>query len=66
MIKIRLFTSLILFFASYFLFSQEQEHIGVLMDIEIKAKSLQFRENIDFDKAQSFFRESNWDSTIVY
>jgi len=66
MIKIRLFTSLILFFASYFLFSQEQEHIGVLMDIEIKAKSLQFKENIDFDKAQSFFRESNWDSTIVY
>lgn len=66
MTKIRLFSSSILFFVSFFLFPQKQQKVGSSMDIEIKAKSRQFKENINFDKAQSFFRESNWDSTLVY
>ena len=64
MIKIKSFTS-ILFFISFFLFSQESQLVGSLMDIEIKAKSRQFK-SVNFDKAQRFFRESNWDSTLVY
>ena len=66
MIKIRLFTTSILFFVSFFVFSQEPQNIGSLMNIEIKAKSREFNENANFDKAQTFFRESNWDSTLVY
>nr|WP_315223032.1 tetratricopeptide repeat-containing sensor histidine kinase [uncultured Flavobacterium sp.] len=37
-----------------------------MIDTEVKAKSLQFKERVNFDKAQTFFRESNWDSTLVY
>ncbi|MEO8534143.1 MAG: tetratricopeptide repeat protein, partial [Flavobacterium sp.] len=66
MIKIKSFTSLILFFVSFFLFSQEQQDVVSKIDIEIKAKSLEFKENVNFDKAQTFFRSSNWDSTLVY
>lgn len=66
MIKIRVYSTSILFFISFFLFSQEQDHIGSLMDVTIKLKSRQFKENINFDKAQTFFRENNWDSTLVY
>ncbi|KUJ63814.1 histidine kinase [Flavobacteriaceae bacterium CRH] len=65
MIKIRLFITSILFFFSFFLFSQEQKN-GSLMNIEIKAKSRQFKKSISFDKAQKFYNESNWDSTLVY
>ena len=66
MIKIRLFTTSILFFVSFFVFSQEPQNVGSLMNIEIKAKSREFNEDVNFDKAQTFFRESNWDSTLVY
>jgi len=66
MIKTRLFTASILFFISFLLFSQKQEDVGTLMKIEIRAKSRQFKENINFDMAQAFFCESNWDSTLVY
>lgn len=67
MIKIRSFTSLILFFVSFPFFSQErQQNVVSLIDTEIKAKSLQFKERVNFDKAQTFFRGNNWDSTLVY
>lgn len=66
MIKIKVLITSILFFVSFFVFSQEEQHIGALMDVEIKAKSRQFKENINFNKAQIFFRERNWDSTLVY
>lgn len=66
MTKIKLFISPILFFVSFFVFSQKMENIGSLVNIKIKAKSQQFKGDINFDKAQSFFREKNWDSTLVY
>ncbi|KIC00542.1 histidine kinase [Flavobacterium sp. JRM] len=66
MIKNRLFAVSISFFLSLSLFSQEQQHVGDLMGITIKAKSEKFKENINFKKAQTFFRQSNWDSTLVY
>ena len=65
MTKIRLFITIISLFSN-FLFSQEQQNIGSLMNTEIKVKSSQFKKSINFDKAQGFFRESNWDSTLVY
>ncbi|MDW8849166.1 tetratricopeptide repeat-containing sensor histidine kinase [Flavobacterium sp. MMLR14_040] len=66
MIRIKLFATSVLLFVSFFLFSQEPQEIGSLMNIEIKAKSREFNKNINFDKAQKFFRASNWDSTLVY
>jgi signal transduction histidine kinase len=66
MIKIRLFIFSIFFFASFFLFSQERKNDGSLMNADIIKKSLEFKENVNFNKAQKFFRESNWDSTLVY
>lgn len=66
MIKIKLVITPILLFFSVFLFSQEQDNTESLIYKEIKAKSEQFKEDANFDKAQSFFKESNWDSTLVY
>lgn len=66
MTKIKLFATSILFFFTFFIFSQEPQHIGNLMGIAIKVKSQKFKENINFNKAQEFFRQSNWDSTLVY
>lgn len=66
MIKIRLFICPILFFISFCLFSQKKQSESSLMNIEVAAKSRQFKESINFDKAQKFYRESNWDSTLVY
>jgi len=63
---IRLFTISLFFFRSIFLFSQGENHSVSSMNVEIIAKSRQFRDNINFHKAQVFFRESNWDSTLVY
>jgi signal transduction histidine kinase len=66
MIRTKLFATSVLLFVSFFLFSQEPQEIGSLMNVEIKAKSREFNKNINFDKAQKFFRVSNWDSTLVY
>lgn len=66
MTKIRLLTTSILFFLSFFLFSQEQQRVGDLMCIAIEAKAQKFKERTNFNKAQTFFRQSNWDSTLVY
>jgi len=63
---IRLFTISLFFFRSIFLFSQGENHSVSSMNVEIIAKSRQFRDNTNFHKAQVFFRESNWDSTLVY
>lgn len=44
------------------LFSQKQSSL----DAEIKKKAQQYKDNPYFYKAQSFFLEKNWDSTLVY
>lgn len=66
MVQARSFAALILFFFTLSLFSQEQQDVGDLMGITIKAKSEKFKESVNFKKAQIFFRQSNWDSTLVY
>ncbi|MEA9413023.1 ATP-binding protein [Flavobacterium sp. PL02] len=66
MTKIKLFATSILFFLSFLLFSQERQDVGSLMDLAIKAKVKKFKENVNFNKAQMFFKQGNWDSTLVY
>lgn len=50
----------------FFLFSQNKKPVSDLLTIEIKAKARKYSEDINFNKAQSFFVEKNWDSTLVY
>lgn len=66
MIKIRLYIFSIILLNSFFLFSQNKYHHDKIFSIEIKAKAGQFKEDINFNKAQKFFLEKNWDSTLVY
>ncbi|KIA99332.1 histidine kinase [Flavobacterium sp. KMS] len=66
MIKIKLLVVFILLFNSFFIFSQEELPIKKLLKVEIKIKANKFKEEINFNKAVSFFIEKNWDSTLVY
>lgn len=47
-------------------FSQEKSRIGALLEIAIKEKAKKFKEEVHFNKAQSFFIDGSWDSTLVY
>lgn len=57
------FTAVFLFLA-FSLFSQEQNNN--LLDSEIRKIALENKDKADFYKAQAFFLEKNWDSTLVY
>ncbi len=64
MINRVLTTSLLLF--SLFVFSQTHLQKENLMSTAIKVKAQKFKENTNFYKAQNFFLQNNWDSTLVY
>ncbi|MDX6190025.1 ATP-binding protein [Flavobacterium sp. Fl-318] len=66
MTKIRLLTTTILLFYSSLFFSQERQRAGDLMSIAIKSKAQKFKENHNFNLAQVYFSQGNWDSTLVY
>jgi len=66
MIKIKIFNTLMLFLSCFLLFSQEQSHIDQLLEIKIKKKAIQYKEDINFNKTVAFFIEKKWDSTLVY
>ncbi|MEZ0006827.1 signal transduction histidine kinase [Flavobacterium sp. 28YEA47A] len=51
-------------FLAFSLFSQEQNNN--LLDSEIRKIALENKDKTDFYKAQAFFLEKNWDSTLVY
>jgi len=51
-------------FLAFSLFSQEQNNN--LLDSEIRKIALENKDKADFYKAQTFFLEKNWDSTLVY
>jgi signal transduction histidine kinase/orotate phosphoribosyltransferase-like protein len=61
--KIFFFTSFFLYFP--YLFSQFQPLIKPLEN-ELKIKSVQYKNEINFTKAQNFFLDKKWDSTVVY
>lgn len=66
MTRIKLFVVLVSLISCFFGFSQEQSSIGRLLEIAIKEKAKIFKEEVYFNKAQSFFAEGSWDSTLVY
>lgn len=49
----------------FILFSQRSPKED-LLKTEIKKKVIKYKEEIDFDRAQKFFFEREWDSTLVY
>lgn len=51
-------------FLAFSLFSQQQNNN--LLDSEIRKIALENKDKTDFHKAQAFFLEKNWDSTLVY
>ncbi len=59
------FISLFFILNSFFLFSQEKFNTK-LLESEIKKKAVKYNEQIDFNNAQRFFFEKDWDSTLVY
>lgn len=62
--KTKLALFLLFFFLAYSLFSQEKPNS--ILDTQIKKKALEYKDKTDFYKAQAFFLEKNWDSTLVY
>jgi len=66
MTKIKSISTSIWLFFSLMLFSQERQDVENLMGITIKANAQRFEESVNFYKAQTFFFQSNWDSTLVY
>jgi signal transduction histidine kinase len=65
MYKINFF--IILFYLGFttVLYSQIQS-VNYFLNIESKKKSNEFKNEINFKKAQMFFEQKNWDSTLVY
>jgi len=64
MSKIRSAFIVVFLFLAFSLFSQEQNNN--LLDSEIRKIALENKDKADFYKAQAFFLEKNWDSTLVY
>lgn len=60
-----LFIALFVIFNTSFLFSQERL-VDNLLESEIKKRTLKYRDEINFKKAQHFFFSKEWDSTLVY
>ncbi len=63
-VKIKILFFIILFSISPSLFSQKGTE--KLFELEIQKKSQKFTTEVDFKKAQLFFLNKNWDSTLVY
>nr|WP_315244100.1 tetratricopeptide repeat-containing sensor histidine kinase [uncultured Flavobacterium sp.] len=66
MIKFRLVITSVLFLSFFYVFPQEQSHIDELLENTIKRNIVKYKNDINFSKAQLFFIEKNWDSTLVY
>jgi signal transduction histidine kinase len=65
MIKIKYFLFLILINFPFLIFSQLKSNSKVFY-FEVKNKAKEFHDEINFNKAQQFFVQDNWDSTLVY
>jgi signal transduction histidine kinase/tetratricopeptide (TPR) repeat protein len=63
--KLKLFFISIVFIANLPVFSQEKISKD-LIRIEINKKAKEFKKEIYFNKASSFYLNKNWDSTLVY
>jgi signal transduction histidine kinase len=65
MIKIKFLIFLLFVNIPLLLFSQLKSNNDIL-SVEIKNKAKEFDTEVNFNKAQLFFLENNWDSTLVY
>lgn len=65
MFRTKLILSLLLLFLSFSVSSQEKYN-NDLLNSELNKKMLKFKDEINFKKAQQFFFQKNWDSTLVY
>ena len=63
--KLKLILILIFSNSTFILFSQK-EAVNAVFNKAILVKSIEFKNEINFNKAQYFFRKQKWDSTIVY
>lgn len=66
MIKKSVFFIVFFFLCNSVLLFSQTTLSGNLLESEVKKKALKYKEQINFNKAQRFFFEKNWDSTLVY
>lgn len=65
MLKIKLYSISILFFSSFHVICQTQPPTAALSQL-LQKKSVEFKNETNFNKAQFYFIRNNWDSTLVY
>lgn len=65
MTKLKLFLILFFFIQPLTLLSQE-ETVNIVFNKMLKQKSTEFKNELNFNKAQYFFSKQKWDSTLVY
>jgi signal transduction histidine kinase len=65
MSKIKLYSISILFFSSFHVICQTQPPTAGLSQL-LQKKSIEFKNETNFNKAQFYFIRNNWDSTLVY
>jgi signal transduction histidine kinase len=63
--KTNLFFTPIIFFISFSLFSQSKSENDILKNT-LQKKVFEYKSEMNFKKAQSFFLIKDWDSTLVY
>jgi signal transduction histidine kinase len=66
MIKIKLCINYIVLLIPFFIYSQNNSTNDVFFNDKIKVITRKYKQETYFDKAQSFFVEKKWDSTLVY
>ena len=66
MTKFKLFLISFYLIVPSYLFSQEQAAINTVFNKALQKKSVEFITEINFKKAQYFFTNQKWDSTLVY
>lgn len=65
MTKSKIILFLLFFSSTFCLFSQE-EAINIVFNKALNKKSTEYKQEFNFTKAQYFFTNQKWDSTIVY
>ena len=65
MLKIKIFLILIFLNLINPLFSQVK-HSDLLLNLELNKKEAMFKKEVNFKKACYFYKNKNWDSTLVY
>lgn len=62
---LKITTTLLFFFIPIFLFSQATQSNNFIISV-LNKKGKEFKNEINFSKAQSFYLKKEWDSTLIY